>query len=168
MTVGMAHYLIFIEILCLSSSGVFFFSWSGGGGVILMVVENWIYEILSALSRCLLPGQSTPIHHVTTQTCTYTVPFQSIRQVPWCVTHLTKIWFRQPPNFAVTCTKNFGSLAPQATKNSILGIWSPNDFVTSPKWPWQLWHFVDFGRPVTHDWQIDWNGTVSLSVLTQL
>ena len=90
----------------------------------------------------------------------YTVPFQSIRQVPWRVTHLTKIWFRQPPNFAVTCTKISAVWHRRRRKISILGIWSPNDFVTSPKWPWQSWHFVDFGRPVTRDWRIDWNGTV--------
>ena len=94
-----------------------------------------------------------------------TVPFQSIRQVPWHVTHLTKIWFRQPPNFAVTCTKISAVWRRRRRKISILGIWSSNNFVTSPKWPWQSWHFVDFGRPMMRDRRIDWNGTVYLFLL---
>ena len=51
-------------------------------------------------------------------TIALTVPFQSIRQAPWCVTGSPEFWFRQPPKVAVTYRdfgEIFGSLAPQAT-----------------------------------------------------
>ena len=33
-------------------------------------------------------------------------------------------------------------------------------FITCPKLPWEPWQFINFGRPVMHDWQIEWNSTV--------
>ena len=45
-------------------------------------------------------------------------------------------------------------------KFKLFFLLSKKDFVTSPKWPWPSWHFVDFWGPVTRDWRIEWNGTV--------
>ena len=140
-------------------------SYHGDKAYLVEPFSSWIERTFFYIEQCLYPGKSIftlgsrvvpknrSIHR-------YTVPSQSIRQVPWHVTHLTKIWFQQPPNFAVTCTKISAVWRRRQRKISILGIWSPNDFVTSPKWLWQSWHFVDFGRPVMCDWRIDWNGTV--------